>query len=216
VTPDVVLPEGVRAVVLDVGETLVDESRAWSEQARAAGVTPFTLMAALGALVDRGEDHRGVWDLLGVERPATPHRIRAEDLYPDALDCLRAAVDAGLVVGVAGNQPAGAEEALREAGVAVDVLGASASWGVAKPAHAYFERVVAATGVPAHCVLHVGDRPDNDIVPAHAAGLRTALLRRGPWGHLRATAPGAELADLRLDSLAQLARAIRSGSAGGR
>ena len=36
-TADLVLAE-LRAVVFDVGETLVDESRAWSEQARVAGV----------------------------------------------------------------------------------------------------------------------------------------------------------------------------------
>ncbi|WP_260235807.1 hypothetical protein [Curtobacterium sp. ZW137] len=36
------LPAGILAVVFDVGETLVDESHAWSAQAEAAGVSPFT------------------------------------------------------------------------------------------------------------------------------------------------------------------------------
>ncbi|GAP53630.1 hypothetical protein AHiyo6_01950 [Arthrobacter sp. Hiyo6] len=69
------MPAGVRAVVFDVGETLVDESRAWKTQAVRAGVTPFTLMGLLGALIDRNEDHRRVWDLLGVERPVEPPLI---------------------------------------------------------------------------------------------------------------------------------------------
>ncbi|OCC09042.1 hypothetical protein A3Q37_05063 [Streptomyces sp. PTY087I2] len=30
----------------------------------------------------------------------------------------------------------------------------------------------------------VGDHPANDTFPAAEAGLRTAHIRRGPWGHL--------------------------------
>ena len=74
------IPAGVRGVVFDVGETLVDESRAWTMQAERAGVTPFALMGRLGALIARNEDHRGVWDVLGVERPAHPARIEHIDL----------------------------------------------------------------------------------------------------------------------------------------
>lgn len=52
--------------MLDVGETLFDGTRAWTRAAQAAGVTPLTLFAALGALIDRGADHRAVWELLGI------------------------------------------------------------------------------------------------------------------------------------------------------
>jgi hypothetical protein len=45
----------IEVVVFDVGETLVDETRAWSEQADAAGVPRLTLFGALGALIERGE-----------------------------------------------------------------------------------------------------------------------------------------------------------------
>lgn len=175
----------LRAVVFDVGETLVDESRAWSEHARAAGVTPFSLMAAIGSLISRGRDHREAWALLGVAPPELGPDIRPDDLYPDALACLRAARASGLVVGVAGNQPRGAEAALRAAGVDVDFVAASATWGVAKPSLEFFRRVVAETRTCPGRVLYVGDRLDNDICPARAAGLRTAWLRRGPWAHLQ-------------------------------
>jgi beta-lactamase superfamily II metal-dependent hydrolase len=50
--------EPIRAVVFDVGETIVDETRAWSQLADPAGVTRLTLVAALGALIERGDDHR--------------------------------------------------------------------------------------------------------------------------------------------------------------
>jgi hypothetical protein len=45
----------VKAVVFDVGETLVDETRQWEEVADASGVPRFTYMALAGAAIARGE-----------------------------------------------------------------------------------------------------------------------------------------------------------------
>ena len=53
--------------------------------------------------------------------------------------------------------------------------------------------------------MYVGDRLDNDIRPAVAAGLQTALIRRGPWAMIQQGDPDADrLPVLRLDSLAEL------------
>ncbi|WP_238420688.1 HAD family hydrolase [Gordonia sp. 'Campus'] len=207
---------GVRAVVFDVGETLVDESRMWSLLARDAGVTPFALMGIIGTLIERGESHRKAWEILGVDRPTTPVAVTADDLYPDALDCLAAAKAAGLSVGIAGNQPESVVAQLQALGCDVDVSASSAEWGVAKPSYEFFTRLVGAVGFTASEILYVGDRLDNDILPAAQCGLRTALLRRGPWGHNHADRPRAAAADLRLDSLGRLAEmfAESTGNAG--
>ncbi|WP_066897444.1 HAD family hydrolase [Mycolicibacterium houstonense] len=202
------LPADVRALVFDVGETLVDESRTWSDQARQAGVTPFTLMGVIGALIERGEDHRAAWDMLGIRRPTTPPTITTADLYPDALACLRAARSAGLIVGVAGNQPAGAVEQLATLGFGADFVASSAEWNVSKPSAEFFTRLTRAAHLDACQIMYIGDRLDNDILPARSAGLRTALIRRGPWGHLHARYPEATLADLQLDSLARLTETL--------
>ncbi|MEU8268309.1 HAD hydrolase-like protein [Sphaerisporangium sp. NPDC049002] len=54
-------------------------------------------------------------------------------------------------------------------------------------------------------MVYVGDHRDNDIIPAKAAGLRTAFIRRGPWGHLWAEDPTVrDAADWRIDSLTEL------------
>jgi FMN phosphatase YigB (HAD superfamily) len=53
--------------------------------------------------------------------------------------------------------------------------------------------------------LYVGDRLDNDIVPAARAGLRTALVNRGPWAVIWRDDPAArQVPTLRVDSLAEL------------
>ncbi len=195
---------GLRAVVFDVGETLVDETRAWGERADAAGLTRLTLFGALGALIERGEHHRRVWELLGVPAPAHDPGIVAADLYPDAAACLSALARAGLTLGLAGNQPAGAERALQALGLPVGFVAASARWGVEKPAPEFFARVVAAAGVAAEEIAYVGDRLDNDVLPARAAGMYAVLVRRGPWGHLHAHLPRAAEADAVIDSLTEL------------
>lgn len=206
--PEVRIPAGVRGVVFDVGETLVDESRAWTAQAERAGVTPFALMGLIGALIAHDEDHRRVWHLLGVERPAERPLIEQADLYPDALACLRAARESGLSVGIAGNQPAGAEAQLHYAGFEADFIASSAAWGVAKPSAKFFSRIVSTARLDAGQILYIGDRLDSDVLPARQAGMRTALVGRGPWGYLHGQRPEAALADLRIALLAELTMAF--------
>lgn len=146
-----------------------------------------------------------------VDKPASGTLIVEADLYPDALPCLRAAAERGLIVGIAGNQPAGVEEQLRAAGFSPNFLASSAAWGVEKPSPEFFDRIVTQAGVASDSILHVGDRLDNDVSPARAAGMRTAFIRRGPWGHLHAERPEVALADLRLDDLADLTEALVTG-----
>jgi FMN phosphatase YigB (HAD superfamily) len=203
----------IEAVVFDVGETLVDETRAWTDMALRAGLTPLTLLGALGAVIERGDDHRTVWDVVGVHPPTDLPAIESIDLYADALPCLGAVRAAGLTVGIAGNQPAQAEQQLRAAGFEADFIASSAAWGVAKPSTAFFDRVIDAAGCAAGSILYVGDRLDNDVLPARAAGLRTAFIRRGPWGFIHAQRPEVAQADLRIDSLAELRPAIEKMNA---
>ena len=186
----------VTMVVFDVGETLVDETGMWERAADAAGIPRFTLMGILGGLAARGEHHDRVWEMLGITQPDSTWL--PNELYPDALPCLDALRSAGLRVGAVGNTPEAAEDALRPQ---IDVLGSSGRWAVAKPAPEFFARVIAATGLPAEEVAYVGDRVDNDVRPARAAGMFAVHIRRGPWGYLQA---GADEADARIHSLAEL------------
>jgi FMN phosphatase YigB (HAD superfamily) len=52
----------------------------------------------------------------------------------------------------------------------------------------------------------VGDRIDNDVRPAAAAGMRAVWLRRGPWGVIPSAPP--EEAALVVDSLQELVSRI--------
>ena len=54
-------------------------------------------------------------------------------------------------------------------------------WGVSKPDPAFFRSLIASVPNESNEILYVGDRLDNDIQPAAQAGMKTALVRRGPW-----------------------------------
>jgi FMN phosphatase YigB (HAD superfamily) len=192
-----------------VGETLVNEGRWWAELGRAAGVEPHVVWAAVGAVVDRSERHSRVWDLLGVQRPARETvGWEGADLYEDALPCLQRLRAAGYFVGLAGNIGREIEPFVERFGLEVDYAAASHTLGVEKPAPAFFEQLVAAAGVPAEQAAYVGDRIDNDIVPAAEAGMLAIHIRRGPWGYLQ---DGADHGQVRIASLDELPGALERG-----
>jgi FMN phosphatase YigB (HAD superfamily) len=209
----------VQAVVFDLGETLVDESRAWTAWADWLGVRPFDLFAALGATIERRQDHRESLALVkpGLDFPreraaeeaqGTPWGFDASDLYPDAIPCLEQLRAAGLRIGVVGNQPAMVESMVPELHGLVDVVGSSGRWGVEKPDRAFFERVVAEVELEPGAIAYVGDRLDNDVLPAMALGLVGVFVVRGPWGLVQRTWPEAVRPDLTVHHLHGLARAL--------
>lgn len=211
----------IAAVVFDVGETLVDETRIWGLWADWLGVPRLTFFAILGGCIERDEPPSAVLERVrpGFDPRSDPQsreiakrfmRIDAGDLYPDVIPSLHALREAGFVVGIAGNQPAGTSEILAACGVPADVIATSEGWGVSKPSPAFFERVVAEMGVAAGTIAYVGDRVDNDIIPASEAGMVPVFVRRGPWGHIHASRPGVERAALRIETLAELPERLAS------
>jgi FMN phosphatase YigB (HAD superfamily) len=199
----------LKAVFFDVGETIVDEERWWRQVARSAGFAPHVVWAALGVTIARGEEHFALWRHLGVDRPGAWDAVTysTDDLYPDALGCLGAVRASGLLVGLAGNQNASLEVWARESELPVDVVTGSASLGVRKPDPAFFAGLVALVGCPPGEVAYVGDRVDNDVEPAAAAGLVAVHVRRGPWGRLQRPSAAASLV---VDDLASLPYALAS------
>jgi len=91
----------LRAVVFDVGETLVNESRLWRMWAEWLGVPDHVVFALLGASIARTEDHLRILQTLrpGFDlelareerrRLGNPDEFDGSDLYPDVAACLHA------------------------------------------------------------------------------------------------------------------------------
>jgi HAD superfamily hydrolase (TIGR01549 family) len=209
----------IRLAVFDVGETLVDESRMWGEWADWLEVTRLTFFAALGAVIADRQHHREVYALVrpGIditherqvrEAQGVMTRIEARDLYPDAVPVLTRLREMGFRIGLAGNQPADAEVQIRALGLAVDFVASSTRWEVEKPYPAFFQRIVAESGVQPGEIAYIGDRLDNDVLPAVSAGMFGVFIRRGPWGVIHASWPEVAQAHLRLENLEELPEAL--------
>ena len=208
-------PEGPAPTVIafDVGEVLIDESRVWTCWADVIGVSHLTFAAVMGAAIAQGLDHHETfahltpnlnWRAFEAEHQRRYGGFLPGDLYPDAMLCLSELRELGFRVVVAGNQPASRREELQRLGVPCDVIATSEELGVDKPDPAFFDHVLrlAETSDPTD-VLYVGDRVDNDVVPAIRHGMHACWLRRGPWGALHELPDGVE-PDLVLDGLGEL------------
>lgn len=206
-------------VVLDLGETLVDETSMWQSWADYLGVPAFTLFGVLGGLAARGQDHRlfleafrpgAEWDEVRAAKEQTsPWVMTRTDLYPDAEPCLAQLRQDGWHVVVGGNQPESFQRLVKELELPVDLVTSSGELGVAKPDQAFYEAVAAKAGVRTTQCVHVGDRVDNDVVGAARAGMTPVHVRRGPWGLLHAQDPAITHQVPALTELPALLRRLR-------
>lgn len=215
----------VRAVVFDVGETLVNETTEYNAWADWLDVPRHTFSAMFGAVIARGQDYRQVFQVfrpgfdLKTERTRRAEAGRPEtfgeaDLYPDARDCLITLKEQGYLVGIAGNQTARAGGILRGMNFAADFVATSDDWQAEKPTPEFFNALIKECGMPAEQIAYVGDRLDNDIQPALQAGLVGVFVRRGPWGYQHQHAPEVARAHLRVLGLAELPDALARYNAG--
>ncbi|MFH8617939.1 HAD family hydrolase [Streptomyces sp. NPDC017979] len=211
----------IRAVVFDVGECLVDETREYGTWADWLGVPRHTFAAVFGAVIAQGRDYRETFQEVRPgfdldqerERRAAagqPEYFGEEDLYDDVRPALAQLRADELWLGIAGNQTVRAGGLLRGLFTGdVDLIGTSDDWGASKPDSAFFERVASVVPFDVSEILYVGDRVDNDIRPAVATGMPTALIRRGPWATIQWNTPDAEtLPTLRISSLLELPERI--------
>ena len=206
----------IKAVVFDVGETLIDETREYGTWADWLGVPRHTFSSGFGAVIALGKDYREAFEFfrpgfdLAAERKLRADAGRAEtfgegDLYPDARPAMAALWEMGVWVGVAGNQTSRSGGILRALDLPADMIATSDDWNAAKPNSSFFRAVIDAAPCAAGEIVYVGDRLDNDLKPAKDAGMRTAFIRRGPWGYIWERRPDMPaVADWQMTTLAEL------------
>lgn len=148
----------IEAVFVDVGETIVDETREYGTWADWLGVPGHTFSAVFGAVIARGGGYRETVQQFQPEFDLATERERRADagqpegfaevnLYPDTRECLSALQEQGLRMGLAGNQTARAEGILKALNLPVGVIGTSDGWGVEKPSDAFFARLDSHFGI---------------------------------------------------------------------
>lgn len=185
----------VQWLFFDVGSTLVDETAAYDHRIR-------EMIAGTDVTYEQFQQKREEFarqnmrgDLeaaayFGLRK--TPWHHEDETPYADAEAVLRTLKARGYRIGIIANQSAGTAERLRRWGLLehIDLVIASAEAGVAKPDPAIFAMALAQAGCQPQEAVMIGDRLDNDIAPAKAAGMRTVWVSQGPavWQSIRTPA----------------------------
>ena len=112
---------------------------------------------------------------------------------------------------LAGNAPASITDTLDDLGVLRwfrqrDVSG---SLGIKKPDERFFRTILEKAGFSPSEAIMIGDRLDNDIIPAKQKGLRTIWFRQGRYAAIEPRVPE-EIPDVTISSLVELPSAIAS------
>ena len=173
----------IRWLFFDVGSTLLDERFAYEHRLRdiaaSANVSyEYVYKQSLEFYKQNLKGDGEVANLLGVEKPVW-HR-EEEVLFDGAAECLEI-LSKHYKIGVIANQSLGTKERLEHHGILqyIDLVVASAEEGVAKPDRRIFEIALERSGCKPCEAVMIGDRIDNDIVPANLLGMHTIWVKQG-------------------------------------
>lgn len=198
----------VKWIFFDVGSTLVDETEAYDHRAREmieeTDITFSTFDSKRIELAKQGFDGNSeAIKYFGLKK--TPWHSEDETPFDDAPETLDLLKKRGYHLGVIANQAFGTAQRLDAWGLFkyFDVVAASAELGVAKPNKLIFEKVFEMAGCLPYEAVMVGDRLDNDMIPAKAIGMKTVWIRKG-LSIYQDLALGKNCADWVIETLADL------------
>lgn len=198
----------IKWIFFDVGSTLVDETEAYAHRARemisGTGITFKEFDDIRIALAKQGLDgNSAAIKYFGLTK--TPWHSEDELPYSDTQSTLAALVDKGYKLGIIANQKLGTKERLDSWGLRqyFDVIAASAEIGYAKPDKEIFEKAFELAKCTAAESMMVGDRLDNDIIPAKSLGMKTVWIKNGLAQHQNIEL-GEGVADYQIHSLSEI------------
>ena len=199
--------EQIKWLYFDVGSTLVDERLAYAHRMREIADAAHTTYQEVCdmALTFYRQNKKG--DLETAKRLSVELTVwHSEDevLYADAPMCLQE-VSRRYKIGIIANQALGTKERLKRHGILpyIDLVIASAEEGVAKPDKRIFEIALERSRCrPCEAVM-IGDRIDNDILPANMLGMHTIWVKQG-FGRYWNITQEAEQAEYTVNCLSEI------------
>ena len=199
--------DNIQWLFFDVGSTIIDEHLAYEHRMREiadlAKITYYNVYEM--AMEFYKQNKKGDLEtakLLGVE--LTKWHNEDEILYEDASQCLEI-LSSRYKIGIIANQLLGTKERLEQHGILqyIDLIIASAEEGVAKPDKKIFEIALERSKCKPMEAIMIGDRIDNDIIPAKLLGMHTIWIKQG-FGQYWEIKSEAEKADYTVYNLMEL------------
>lgn len=188
----------------DVGSTLVDESAANRHRLLdAIEGTDISYEQAYAQAVQIAKQNIA-HPLKCMGLPITPWHSEDEVIYPEAAQCL-VALHKKYKIGIIANQSAGTSDRMKKYAISqyLDLIIASAEEGVEKPDSRIFELALERAACQPENAVMIGDRIDNDIIPAKKIGMKTIWIRQG-FGGMAEPLTEEETSDFCVDNLLDL------------
>ena len=176
----------VKWIFFDIGSTLVDESAVYEDRiseitcSNNIKINEFIEKVKLRAQTNPKPIISVAADY-GAKVPAWRHDL--EILYPDTKEVLQE-LGQKYKLGIIANQDYGTEKRLIDFGIRqyIDLIIASAEEGVEKPDLRIFQLALDRADCKPEEAVMVGDRLDNDIIPANKIGMTTVWIKQGFGG----------------------------------
>lgn len=199
--------DNIKWIFFDMGSSLIDETLAMEHRIREViEGTEITYKQFIEKKIFFAKQNKPA-DLETIKHfglTKTPWHKEDERLYPDTIECLEK-LYGQYKIGIIANQSLGSRKRLEAFGILryIDLVVASAEEGVAKPDKRIFEIALERAKCKPEETAMVGDRLDNDIVPAKEIGMFTIWIKQGNW---KDACPREELEqpDMTVESLSEL------------
>lgn len=177
---------GKKWIFFDLGSTLIDETACLERRLQETlAEKPALMRDGFIRNLQQGysmnqDGYRLAVQKYGLEK--APWRENFEQLYPQTVQVLQALCQKHRL-GIIANQAGGSRERLTAWKISAyfDVIALSCELGVSKPEPAIFQYALAQAGCVPEQAWMIGDRLDNDILPAMELGMKTVWVKQG-WG----------------------------------
>lgn len=176
-------------IFFDIGSTLIDESVAYRKRIeRTIAGTNVTYDDFYNKMVEISKYNQSGYNkaLEAYGLKMAPWNSDDEFVYPEAESCL-SKLSKQYKIGIIANQNPGSKERLDKLGLLryIDFVIASAEEGVAKPDLRIFQIALERANCKSEEAVMVGDRLDNDIIPANKIGMKTVWIKQGFGGYAK-------------------------------
>ena len=203
----------MKVLFFDVGYTLVNEDAVWedrcrrqaeSDEAKKLGLSAADIYHEIEiASVLRKPQFRTLIDKYGFKE-AAPYRTELEQLYEEVPYVIKK-LSQKYELGIIANQLDGLKERLETFDIFQYFNYIISSWGVKvmKPDTRIFEYALDKANCSPQETCMIGDRLDNDILPAKALGMKTVWIKQG-FGALQKPLSKSEEPDYTINNLSEL------------
>lgn len=197
----------IKWIFFDIGSTLVDESVAYRNRIeRTIANTDIGYDEFYQRMVKISKHNQNAYNKALEEYSLKKVFWNSDDefVYPEAEICLNE-LSKHYKIGIIANQNLGSEERLDKLGLlkCIDLVIASAEEGVAKPDLRIFQIALDRANCKPEEAVMVGDRLDNDIIPANRIGMKTVWIKQG-FGSYAEPKEVKELPDYTINNLNEL------------